>query len=100
MKISVKLDMVQKVKIKYPSFDIDTAEYPELEGKTLDQIRFYIEKHAHQMHSTEDKYDSLQEQMAAGARTVVLKKYLDESEFYITSDDEDVIESFDQSVVA
>ena len=100
MKIRVKLDMVQKVKIKYPAFDIDTADYPELEGKTLDQIRHYIEKHAHQMHSTDDKYISLQKQMAAGARTVVLKKYLDESEFYITSDDEDVIENFDTSIVA
>ena len=100
MKISVKLNMVQKVKIKYPAFDIDTAEYSELEGKTLDQIRSYIEKHAHQMHSTVDKYNSLQEQMAANARTVVLKKYLDESQFYITSDDEDVIENFDESIVA
>ena len=100
MKICVKLDMVQKVKIKYPAFDIDTAEYPELEGKTLDQIRSYIEKHAHQMHSTDEKYNSLQEQMGAGSRTIVLKKYLDESEFYITSDDEDVIESFDEPAVA
>ena len=88
MKLKVKMNLVQKVKYSYPEFILDTAKYPEVEGKTLDEIRAYIEKHGRSMHSTNGSPVSLLEELGRNADSYVLEDYPDESHFYITAEDE------------
>ncbi len=92
MKIKVKMNLVQKVKYSYPEFELDTKKYPELEGKTLDQMRDYIEKHGHQMHSLNGKNVSLLAELNLDAEKYVLDVYPDESHFYVTPEDEETLE--------
>ena len=90
MKIKVKMNLVQKIKSSYPEFVLDTAEYPEIEGKTLDQIRDYIEKHARSMHSLDGRSSNLLEDLEKQVERYVMKVYPDESHFYITAEDETI----------
>ena len=89
MKLKVKMNLVQKMKYSYPEFILDTAKYPEVEGKTLDEIRAYIEKHGNSMHSTNGKPISLMEELKQEAESYVMEYYPDESHFYVTTEDEE-----------
>lgn len=88
MKLKVKMNLVQKMKFSYPEFTLDTAEYPELEGKTLDEIRDYIEKHGNSMHSLNGRPISLIEELNQEAESYVMEYYPDESHFYVTTEEE------------
>ena len=88
MKIKVKMNLVQKVKSSYPEFELDTHAYPELEGKTLDEIRAYVEKHANAMHSLKGSNISLLDELNLVAERYVLDVYPEESHFYVTAEDE------------
>ena len=48
----------------YRSLKIDVSNYPELEGKTDDEIVEYIKENAYQMDATKEIYDNLGEQLA------------------------------------
>ena len=43
--------------------ELDVEDYPELEGKTLDEILEYVENNAEDMKATSDSYESLSEQL-------------------------------------
>lgn len=92
MKLNVKMNLVQKLMFSYPPFEIDTADYPELEGKTLDDIRAYIEKNSRHMHSRNGKHDNLLEELSVNVETFVLEDYPDESHFYVTTEEENKFE--------
>lgn len=50
----------------YRSIKIDISNYPELEGKTDDEIIDYISENAGEMESTDgDSYDSLFEELSS-----------------------------------
>ena len=89
MKLKVKMNIVQKVKYSYPEFTLDTSKYPEIEGKTLDDIRVYIEKHGRSMHSTDGSPISLLQELSLSAESYVIADFPDESHFYVTAEDED-----------
>lgn len=82
------MQLVKKVKFIYPEFEVDTADFPELEGKTLDDIRMYMEKHGEAMHPLHKGYESLQEELDAGVRAVVLEEYPDEQAFFVQTEEE------------
>ncbi len=88
MKLKIKMHLVQKVKYVYPEFEIDTAEFPELEGKTLDEIRLYIEKHGHSLHPIHEGYDNLLDELKSQVKKIVVDTYPHESKFFITAEDE------------
>jgi hypothetical protein len=48
----------------YRSVKVDISNYPELEGKTDDEIIDYIKENAYQMKSMKEFYDSLGEELA------------------------------------
>ena len=48
----------------YRSIKIDASNYPELEGKTDDEIVKYIQENAYEMSSTEEFYDTLGEEIS------------------------------------
>jgi len=89
MKLKVKMNLVQKVKYSYPEFILDTADYPEIEGKTLDDIRAYIEKHGRRMHSINGGSENLLDELREDAERYVIEDYPNESHFYVTTEDED-----------
>lgn len=82
------MNLVQKVKIAYPEYELDTADYPELEGKTLDEIRSYIERHGKQLHPIHSGYDNLIDELSKEVKTYVMKDYPDESHFYVMTEEE------------
>jgi hypothetical protein len=73
----------------YRSIKIDVSNYPELEGKTDDEIIEYIKENAYEMKPTKDFYDSLGEELSD--QDIVREKipHVD-SEFWVeATDDED-----------
>lgn len=48
----------------YRSLKIEISKYPELEGKSEQEILEYVKNNAYQMASTEEYYDSLGEELA------------------------------------
>lgn len=48
----------------YESIKVDISNYPELEGKTDDEVIDYIKENAYQMKPTNEFYDSLSEELA------------------------------------
>ncbi|MBT8219876.1 MAG: hypothetical protein KJP00_08625 [Bacteroidia bacterium] len=88
MKLRIKMNLVQKVKISYPEYELDTADYPELEGKTLDDIRRYIEKHGKQLHPIHSGFSNLIDELSGEVKSYVLADYPDESHFYVTTEEE------------
>lgn len=88
MKLEVKMYLVQKVKYIYPTFEIDTADYPELEGKTLDEIREHIEKNGASLHPVHEEFDNLMQELSLGVKTVVLEDFPAESMFFVKAEDE------------
>jgi hypothetical protein len=53
-----------KTSLYYRSIKINTSDYPELEGKTDDEVIDYIKENAYQMKSNEEYYDSLGEELS------------------------------------
>ena len=52
-----------KTSLMYEPIKIDISNYPELYGKTDDEIINYIEENAHSMASLDDSYDSLADEL-------------------------------------
>lgn len=88
MKLKIKMNLVQKIKLSYPEYELDTLNYPELEGKTLDEIRRYIEKHGKQLHPIHSGYTNLMEELNEEVKTYVIQDYPGESHFYVSAEDE------------
>ncbi len=88
MRLTFRLSDVRKIRIVYPEMTIDTADYPELEGKTLSEIRLYIEKYSGSLHATDGRFDSLLEQMEAGKQEYSLGRIEEETEFYVRTEEE------------
>jgi hypothetical protein len=88
MKLKIKMNLVQKVKFSYPEFEIETTDFPELEGKTLDEMREYIEEHGESLHPIHEEFDNLKQELSLGVKTLVLESYPDESKFYVVAEDE------------
>jgi len=49
--------------IRREFIELNIADYPELEGKTYEEIKDYVENNAEEMKATNDNYDSLSEQL-------------------------------------
>lgn len=88
MRLKIKMYLVKKVKFIYPEFEIDTFDYPELEGKTLDEIRQYIEEQGDTLHPLHIEFDNLMEELDMSVKTIVEKEYPAESMFFIQTEDE------------
>lgn len=77
----------------YRSVKVDISNYPELEGKTDEEIVDYIKENAYEMESTDgDSYDSLGEELAD--QDIIREKipHVDSEiwvELYDKEDDED-----------
>ena len=64
MKIRINAEETYTTTISRESIDIDTDNYPELEGMTENQISFYIDDHIWDMKATNpDLYNSLGEEV-------------------------------------
>ena len=83
------MNLVRKIKSSYPEFELDTHDYPEIEGKTFDEIRVYVEKHAQSMHSLKGNHPNLLAELEEEAEQYILEVYPDESHFYVTAEDEE-----------
>jgi hypothetical protein len=72
----------------YAPLKIDISNYPELEGKTDDEIIDYIKLNAYKMKATDDFYDSLGEELSDQA---IIREKVPHvgSEFWIEPTDED-----------
>ncbi|MCF8245035.1 MAG: hypothetical protein K9J37_11345 [Saprospiraceae bacterium] len=88
MRLKIKMYLMKKVKFIYPEFEIDTVDYPELEGKTLDEIRQYIEAHGATLHPLHAEFDNLMEELELGVKTIVEKEFPEESMFFIQTEEE------------
>lgn len=88
MRLKIKMHLVRKVKFIYPEFEIDTVDYPEMEGKTLDEIRQYIIAKGHTLHPLHVEFDNLMQELELGMETLVEKEYPMESEFFIQTEEE------------
>jgi hypothetical protein len=53
-----------KTSVYYRSVKIDVSNYPELEGKTDQEVIDYIQENAYQMKATEEFYDNLGEELS------------------------------------
>ena len=85
-----------KTSLIYRSLKIDISNYPELEGKTDDEIIDYIKENAHQMDATEKFYDNLGEELAD--QDIVREKipHID-SEIWVEVSSEDTEDSDDDT---
>ncbi len=63
MKLTVKAEEVYTTTILRESIEIDTENYPELEGMTEDEISDYIDENIWDMKPTNDIYSSLAEEL-------------------------------------
>ena len=86
MRLTFRFTDVRKIRIVYPETTINTTDYPELEGKTLSEIRMYIEKHSGSLRATDERFDSLLEQMEAGKQEYFLGHVDEETEFYVRTE--------------
>lgn len=88
MRLKIKMYLVKKIKFVYPEFEIDTIDYPELEGKTLDDIRTYIEENGSSLQPLHPEFNNLMEELEIGAQAIVEKEYPEESKFFIQTEEE------------
>lgn len=49
--------------IRREFIELNIADYPELEGKTYEDIKDYVENNTEEMKATNDNYGSLSEQL-------------------------------------
>ena len=92
MKLKIRMSLVKKVRFHFPEFEINTANYPELEGKTLDYIRNYIAEHGDTMAPASQEFDNLMQELELFATTTVLGAFPEESRFFVTAEDETEVE--------
>lgn len=88
MKLKIRMSVVKKIRFHYPEFEIDTINYPELEGKTLDEIRCFLQEHGDKLPAQDEEFDNLLQEMEMFSTTSVLNKYPEESRFYVKAEDE------------
>lgn len=62
MKIKINAEESYTTTITRESIEIDTDNYPELEGMTEDEVSEYIDNNAWDMKSTDELYSSLGEE--------------------------------------
>jgi hypothetical protein len=49
--------------VRRESIELNIEDYPELEGKTYEEIKEYVENNAEDMKATDDFFESLSEQL-------------------------------------
>jgi len=49
--------------VRRESIELNIEDYPELEGKTYEEIKEYVENNADEMKPTDDFFESLSEQL-------------------------------------
>jgi len=49
--------------LRREAVQLDVEDYPELEGKTFEEIQAYVESNAEEMKATNDSFDNLSEQL-------------------------------------
>ena len=63
MKIKIYAEETYTTTLYHESMEIDTDNYPELEGMDEDQISDYVDNHIWEMKPTSDIYETLGEEL-------------------------------------